>query len=179
MMSPLEIIDKYYTDNNELRRLLLAHSWQVAVRALRCAAKHPELTIDRCLVLRGALLHDIGIQKTSAPSIFCNGQEPYLMHGFIGAHMLRQVGMECEARICERHTGAGLTKEAIVKAGLVVPTGDYIPETIEEKLICYADKFYSKSRPNETLSAKQAYDGLLRFGKDGAERFMEWHQMFG
>jgi uncharacterized protein len=178
-MSPLEIIDKYYADNSDVRRLLLVHSWQVATRALVCAARHRELAIDSSLVLSGALLHDIGIKETSAPSIFCNGTEPYLMHGFIGARMLRQVGMEREARICERHTGAGLSKEAITKAGLDVPAADYLPETLEEKLICYVDKFYSKSRPAETFSFEQAYNGLLRFGKEGVERFVEWHRMFG
>ena len=178
-MSPLEIIDKYYAANSDVRRLLLVHSWQVATRALVCAAKHSELAIDSSLVLSGALLHDIGIKATSAPSIFCNGTEPYLMHGFIGARMLRQVGMEREARICERHTGAGLSKEAITKAGLDVLAADYLPETLEEKLICYADKFYSKSRPAETISFEQAYNGLLRFGKEGAGRFVELHRMFG
>lgn len=179
MTSPLEIIDRYYADNSDLRKLLLVHSWQVAVRALSCAARHPELATDRSLVLRGALLHDIGILETSAPAIFCNGSEPYLMHGFIGARMLRAAGMEPEARICERHTGAGLTKEAVARAGLAVPARDYLPETLEEKLICYADKFHSKSRLAETLSVQQVYEGLLRFGRDGADRFMEWHRMFG
>ena len=116
-MSPLEVIDKYYADNDNLRRLLLVHSWQVATRALLCAARHPQLDIDRRLVLSGALLHDIGIFETDAPSIYCYGKEPYLMHGFVGARLLRQIGLESEARICERHTGAGLSEETVRKAG--------------------------------------------------------------
>ena len=59
-----------------------------------------------------------------------------------------------------------------------MPAKNYLPETIEEKLICYADKFYSKSRPAVSLSVQQVYEGLLRFGTDGANRFMEWHRMF-
>lgn len=177
-MSPLEIIDKYYASDTDLRRLLLVHSWQVATKALRCASKHPELNIDKMLVLRGALLHDIGIFETHAPSIFCNGSEHYLMHGFIGAKMLRGYGLDPEARICERHTGAGLSKEAVVQAGLNVPPLDYFPETLEEKLICYADKFYSKSRPHIVMSYQQAYDSLLKFGESGANRFAQWHNMF-
>ena len=178
-MSPLEIIDKYYASDNDLRRLLLVHSWQVATKALKCASKHSELNIDKVLVLRGALLHDIGIFETHAPSIFCNGTKHYLMHGFIGAKMLRNLGLEAEARICERHTGAGLSKEAVIQAGIDVPPHDYFPETLEEKLICYADKFYSKSRPQNELLFQQAYDSLLKFGVSGAARFAQWHKMFG
>lgn len=177
-MSPLEVIDKYYADNENLRKLLLVHSWQVATRALLCAARHPQLDIDRRLVLGGALLHDIGIFETDAPSIYCHGKEPYLMHGFVGARLLRQIGLDSEARICERHTGAGLSEETVRKAGLDVPAKNYLPETIEEKLICYADKFYSKSRPAVSLSVQQVYEGLSHFGADEANRFMEWHRMF-
>ena len=151
MMNALAVIDKFYPRNDELRQLLLNHSWKVATHALRCAAAHPELSVDRALVVRGSLLHDIGIFATNAP--------------FIGAQLLRTLGMEAEARICERHTGAGLTP-------------DFLPESLEEKLVCYADKFYSKSRPDQTFSFEQIHAALLRFGADGAARFTQWHEMF-
>ena len=165
MMNALDVIDKYYPRNDELRQLLLTHSWKVATLALRCAAAHPELPVDRALVVRGSLLHDLGIFATNAPSSPCHGTEHYLKHGFIGGQLLRALGMEAEARICERHTGAGLTP-------------DFLPESIEEKLVCYADKFYSKSRPDATLTFEQIHAVLLRFGADGAARFTQWHEMF-
>ena len=177
-MKALAVIDKYYPRNDELRQLLLEHSWRVATMALRCAAAHPELPIDRALVVRGSLLHDIGIFATRAPSIHCHGTEHYLMHGFIGARLLRTLGMEAEARICERHTGAGLTREVIMERGLDIEPRDYLPETIEEKIVCYADKFYSKSRPDQTFTYDQIHDTLLRYGAEGAARFAEWHEMF-
>lgn len=177
-MKALAVIDKYYPRNDELRSLLLTHSWRVATMALRCAAAHPELSVDRGLLLRGSLLHDIGIFATHAPSIHCYGEEHYLMHGFIGARLLRALGMEAEARICERHTGAGLTREVIEERGLDIEPRNYLPETLEEQLVCYADKFYSKSRPNQTLTFEQIHAALLRFGADGAARFSEWHKMF-
>ena len=108
MMSPLEVIDKYYADNENLRKLLLVHSWQVATRALLCAARHPQLDIDRRLVLSGALLHDIGIFETDAPSIYCYGKEPYLMHGFVGARLLRQIGLESQVLVCRKKQFARL-----------------------------------------------------------------------
>ena len=178
-MNTLSIIDKYYPIGGEQRILLLRHSWQVAGMALRCAAAHPELHLDRALLLRGALLHDIGIFATHAPSIHCHGELPYLMHGFVGAQLLRALGLEAEARICERHTGTGLTRHTVVEHGLNVEPIDYLPETTEEKLVCYADKFYSKSRPAEELTFEQAHASLLRFGTEGAARFAEWHRLFG
>jgi uncharacterized protein len=50
--------------------------------------------------------------------------------------------MEKFARICERHTGSGLTAEEIVSGGLPLPERDFLPETLEEKIICLADKFF-------------------------------------
>lgn len=178
-MKPLAIIDKYYPNDDRLRHLLLVHSWQVARRALRCAAAHPELHLDRALLLRGALLHDIGIFATHAPSIHCHGTADYLMHGFVGARLLRTLGLEAEARICERHTGTGLTRQIIVERALDVEPMDYMPETPEEQLVCYADKFYSKSRPAEVFTFEQAHVSLLRFGAEGAAKFAEWHKRFG
>ena len=177
-MKALAVIDKYYPRNDELRRLLLIHSWQVATLALRCAAAHPELELNRALLLRGALLHDIGIFDTRAPSIHCHGTDHYLMHGFIGARLLRDIGLEAEARICERHTGAGLTRQTIEERGLPIEPRDYLPETMEEKLVCYADKFYSKSHPDRTYTYDQVITSLLRYGEEGAARFAGWHKIF-
>lgn len=179
MMSPLAVIDKYYATDDSLRRLLLKHSWQVANRCLECVSSHSGLDIDRELVFRGALLHDIGVFATSASKIYCKGKEHYLLHGFIGAKLLRELGMEKEARICERHTGAGLSRYSLMKFKGKVEIDDYYPETIEEKLVCYADKFFSKSSPETILTFEQAYNSLLRFGKEGADRFLEWHKIFG
>lgn len=40
--------------------------------------------------------------------------------------------------IIERHVGAGLTQNEALRNNL--PRGSYIPETLEEKIVCYADK---------------------------------------
>lgn len=178
-MSPLAIINKYYPDDNELRRLLLHHSWQVTDLAVRCANAHPEIPWDMGLIISGGLLHDIGIFLCHAPKIYCTGKAHYLLHGFLGAKLMREEGLEAVARICERHTGAGLKRDALQSVGLPPLPHDYLPETMEEKLICYADKFYSKSRPDTALTYEQAINALSRFGEDGAERFQQWHRQFG
>ena len=154
-MNPLDIIYKYYPADDALRRLLLKHSRQVADKALTVCERHPELHLDRQLVYEGAMLHDVGIFLTDAPGIFCHGSEPYLLHGRLGAELMRKEGREDLARICERHTGTGLTAEDIRRQGLPLPLEDFRPETEAEKVICYADKFFSKSHPDAEKTAAQ------------------------
>ena len=84
------------------------------------------------------------------------------MHGVLGAALLRDNGFPEEiARVAERHTGAGISRDDIEEQGLPMPPGDYMPETLLERLICYADKFYSKSgrmeeKPLEKVEASMA-----------------------
>ena len=62
-----QIIDKYYTDNDELKDILIRHSRAVAKKALSIAEKHPELNLDTTFIEEASMLHDIGIIKTDAP----------------------------------------------------------------------------------------------------------------
>ncbi len=172
------IIDKYYADDNQLRHILLTHSRAVADFALRVADRHPELHIDRQFVEEAAMLHDIGIFRCDAPGICCHGTEPYICHGRIGALLLREEGYPRHARVCERHTGAGLTLDDIVAQQLPLPRQSFLPETIEERLICYADKFFSKTRLDREKTFEQAVGSLMKFGAAGVDRFRQWHQIF-
>ena len=124
------------------------------------------------------MLHDIGIVRTYAPGIECFGTEPYIRHGMIGATMMREEGYEDIARICERHTGAGLSLDDIVSQDLPLPHQSFLPETIEEQLICYADKFYSKSHLEREKTIEQAERSLAKFGTSGVERFRHWVEIF-
>ena len=172
------ILDKYYAEDNSLRRILLTHSRSVADKALTLARRHPELPIDLQFVEEAAMLHDIGICRTDAPGIHCHGTEPYLCHGRIGAEMLRREGYERHARVCERHTGAGITKEEIIRQQLPFPECDFLPETVEEQLVCYADKFFSKTHLDKEKTVEQAMKSLERFGVEGVERFKRWTLLF-
>ena len=178
-MNPIDIIEKYYPEDNALRRLLIHHSRQVAEKALSVADNHPELKLDRKFLYNAAMLHDLGIFKTDAPGIYCHGTEPYLLHGFIGAEIMRSEGYPDIARVCERHTGTGLTREEIEKQNLPLPHGDYCPETTAEKVICYADKFYSKSHPDKERTVEQVEKSLEKFGEKGVHKFKEWNALFG
>ena len=133
------LIHKYYADNKPLEDLLLLHSRCVRDKALEVVDHHPELNADRQFVEDAAMLHDIGIFKTNAPGIFCYGTEPYICHGLLGAEILRSEGLDAYARVAERHTGTGLTRETIRKQGLPLPDEDFSPVTIEEQIVCYTD----------------------------------------
>lgn len=173
------ILDKYYPEDNNLRRLLLRHSRDVADMALEICNRHPELKMNRQFVEEGAMLHDIGIFKTDAPSIYCHGKDPYILHGYDGAELLRAEGFPRHARVCERHTGAGIGLKEIEEQNLPLPHHDFLPETLEEKVICYADKFYSKSHPDRVKTLKEAEHSVAKHGEDGLARFLEMERMFG
>jgi len=184
MMDYQAIIDKYYTADDSLRRLLLLHSRQVADRCLRICRQHPELPFDVQFVEEAAMLHDIGIRWCHAPSIYCNGTEHYLRHGLIGGQILRKEGFERHARVCERHTGTGLVTVPIGKDGQpllpeeLVKSGFFVPETLEEQLVCYADKFYSKSHPDRVLTVSETAKSLEKFGSEGVKKFLSWAERF-
>jgi uncharacterized protein len=178
MMDYQAILDQYYTADDDLRRLLLLHSRQVAYRCLQICKRHPELCLDEQFVEEAAMLHDIGIRWCHAPGIFCEGEEPYIRHGLIGGEILRKEGFPQHARVCERHTGTGLTREQIIRQNLPLPEEDFTPETLEEQLVCYADKFFSKSHPDRVLSVADAARSLEKFGHEGVEKFLEWAKKF-
>ena len=163
-MDYLSIINKYYPENDELRQLLVKHSRQVADRCLQIAKKHKELPVDVQFLEEAAMLHDIGICRCDAPSIHCHGTEPYIRHGVLGGEMLRQEGFERHARVCERHTGTGLP--------------GHEPETLEEQIVCYADKFYSKSAPDHVRSVLETAQSLEKFGHEGVKKFLAWSERF-
>jgi len=174
-----KIIDEYYPSENELRRILLVHSRQVAERCMKIAGAHPELHLDREFLYEAAMLHDIGICRCDAPSIACTGSAPYICHGVIGGRMLREAGWERHARVCERHTGTGLTRAQIESQQLPLPPdGHYEPETLEEQAVCYADKFYSKTHLDRERTVAQAAQSLEKFGSEGVKRFLCWAKMF-
>ena len=180
-MTPEEaeaLLMRFYEPESELCRMLLKHSRSVAdkaeaIRAARC----PHL--DAGQVRAAALLHDIGIFLTDAPGIFCHGPEPYIRHGILGAALLREQGApEWAARVAERHTGAGITAEDIVAQGLPLPVADIVPETELEKLVCYADKFFSKSGDMKEKTPEHILASIQKHFPESLPRFLELRDMF-
>ena len=178
MNHPIDIINKYYPGESELKHILLMHSRSVADKALQLADRHPELALDKDFLYEGAMLHDIGIFLTDAASIFCFGDKPYICHGYLGADLMRAEGLPRHALVCERHTGAGLSLAQIIAQNLPVPHRDMLPVSLEEQLICFSDKFFSKTHLEDERSVEKARKSLEKCGEDGVRRFDNWCKMF-
>ena len=110
------------------------HSEKVADKAIEIANKIKKAKVDLNLIEIGALLHDIGRTQTHG-----------FKHALIGGKILRQRGFpEKLARICETHILGGLDKDDAKNLGL--PEKDFLPKTLEEKIICLADKQMAGTR---------------------------------
>ena len=177
-MNPIELIDAYYPEGNERKHILLVHSRLVAEKALRIADGHPELNLDKDFLYEAGMLHDIGIFLTNAPGIFCFGDQPYICHGYLGADLMRREGYPRHALVCERHTGAGLSLDDIIAQNLPVPHRDMLPVSMEEQVICFADKFYSKTHLEREKTVEKARKSISNFGNVGLERFDHWCEQF-
>jgi uncharacterized protein len=91
------------------------------------------LDVDVNLVQIGALLHDIGRSKTHSVN-----------HAIVGAEIARSLNLpESVVSIIERHVGGGITPEEAKNLGW--PIKSYVPETLEEKIVTYADKLIEGS----------------------------------
>jgi uncharacterized protein len=177
-MNYQNIIDKYYPEGSELRDTYMSHASKVTKLAL-ALNRAGAFGLDEATVEAAAMLHDIGIFQTNAPGIHCHGTEPYLRHGVIGAKLLREIGApEQWARVAERHTGAGITAEDIKAQQLPIPPGNYCPETLLEQLICYADKFYSKSGTGDKKTLEAVRRSMAKFGEGSVARFEKMHMQF-
>jgi uncharacterized protein len=177
-MEPIEILLRYYKPASRVFQILLEHSQQVSAKAAQLAGKHPELSLDLPFIREAALLHDIGIFLTYAPAIDCHGEKPYVCHGYLGADLLRDEGLPRHALVCERHTGAGISLKTIRKEHLPLPEREMIPQSLEEQLVCFADKFFSKTRPGEEKTVEQVRAELSPFGKEAVERLEKWCHLF-
>lgn len=177
-MDALAIINKYYPEENELKHILLTHSRSVANKALEIAHHHPELDLDETFIEEAALLHDIGIFLTDADGIHCHGPHPYICHGYLGADLMRSEGYPRHALVCERHTGAGLSLKEIERQQLPIPHRDMLPVSMEEQVVCFADKFFSKTKLDKEKSIEKALRSIQRHGNEGMGRFEHWCKLF-
>ena len=177
-MDALAIINKYYPEDNELKHILLTHSRSVADKALWIADRHPELELDRKFLEEAALLHDIGVFLTDAPGIHCHGTHPYICHGYLGSELMQKEGYPRHALVCERHTGAGMSLQSILDQQLPVPHRDMLPVSLEEQVVCFADKFFSKTHLDREKSPEKVLKSISRFGEEGVLRFNDWCKRF-
>ncbi|NDV96423.1 HDIG domain-containing protein [Dysgonomonas sp. 521] len=177
-MNPFDIIKKYYNPDGEAYKILVHHSSDVANKAISFAKNRPDLNLDLRFIEEAAMLHDIGVCKTFAPDIYCEGENAYLCHGYLGCEMMMKEGYPLHALVCERHIGTGLTRDYIIRANLPLPHREMTPVSIEEQIICFADKFYSKSHLGKELTIEAVRAQLVKYGREDVVRFDNWCEMF-
>jgi len=177
-MEALKVIEKYYQKNTEVYGILLNHSRSVADKALAIARMHPEMSLDLVFIEEAAMLHDIGIIFCDAPKIDCHGSYRYICHGYLGAELLRKEGLPHHALVCERHTGTGITLAMIDEKKLPLPRRDLAPVTLEEQVICFADKFFSKTKPGREKRIDKIQESLRKHGEDAVLCFNNWRKLF-
>ncbi len=147
----VEKLIERYSPSRMAYEVVLDHSMMVAKKAVDIADAlvGKGISVDIELVERGALLHDIGVFFTYAPKIGCFGSFDYMQHGVLGFLILMKEGLRDEACIALRHIGVGLKEEDIMANRLPLLSMNMVPLTIEEKIVCVADLFYSKSSSKE------------------------------
>lgn len=174
----LPVLQKYYPETTRVHDILLVHSEQVAKRLLRIAIARPDIRADWDFVYESAFLHDIGIFMCNAPSIECFGTHLYIEHGYLGADLLRSNNLPRHALVAERHTGTGITREQIERDHLPLPDRIYEPQTLEEQLVAYADKFYSKTRLGQETPLEIVRKKMEKFGEKSLAKFDGWAVRF-
>ena len=177
---PLEIIESICDRDSMAYRILVDHGRRVADKSLRIAARVSHLNPDVHFIEEVALLHDIGMVYTDTPKLGCFGKRPYVCHGVLGRELLEDLGMHRHALVCERHVGVGISRADIRSQKLPLPDRDMRPQSIEEQIICYADKFYSKNgnSAGEEKPAETLLNEIHRYGSDKVRRFQAWIDLF-
>jgi uncharacterized protein len=180
-IDPIAIIRKYYSPDSLAYSMLVKHSEAVTTKAVDVARRVKNLNPDIDFIKEAAMLHDIGIFLTNAPEIGCFGDKPYICHGYLGRELLEKEGLPRHALVCERHIGVGMTEEDIKKDDLPVPLRDMSSQSLEEEIVSFADKFFSKNE--EYLTKEKSIDKikseLLKYGENKVKLFEHWLKKFG
>jgi len=179
-MDPVDIIGEYFKKDFWGYEIIVTHSRLVTDKAIKIAEKLSYLNPDINFIKEAAMLHDIGTCMVNAPKIGCFGKNPYISHGYLGGKILNKKKLSKHALVCERHVGTGLCAEYIKEKKFSLPIRDMLPISLEERIISYSDKFFSKS---EDLflesSVSTVREEIAKFGKEHLKRFDEWHKIFG
>lgn len=173
MYKSFEILKKY-SNSQESFEIVLRHSLEVLTKSIEIVNKkklYDQVNFD--LIISGAILHDIG----ALGFMENKDKKDYITHGIIGAEILEKERLVEEALIAKRHTGSGLSREDIIANEWPLPQEDFLPVSLEEKIICYADKFSSKT-PGKKDTLESIEKEFESYGEGSLKRFLELKEMF-
>lgn len=147
---------------------VIEHCKAVAKLAKRIAKKCLDngVNINLQLIYVGALLHDIGRSKTHS-----------IHHAIVGAEIAKSLGLPKPIiSIIERHVGGGISAEEAAKLGW--PYRDYIPQSLEEKIVAYADKLIDGTRVVPLEETLRKFKMRLGENHPAIERIKRLHSEF-
>lgn len=175
------IIHSQIAPDSPFYRIYLPHVTLVTNKALAIARRLGLTTQQLRFIEEAGMLHDVGVVKVKSDLVENDSQLPYICHGIQGSEILRAAGLPDHALVAERHTGVGISAADIKENKLPLPEQDYLPVSLEEKIICYADKFFSKNVAAlwQEESVDEVRAELAKFGEDKVATFDQWHARFG
>jgi uncharacterized domain HDIG len=177
MIKKILQLHEKYAPNREILETILVHSqinWEIAQQLI----EHNNLDVDKDLVHIGCLVHDIGCYKLVDRNGIRQKGKQGLTHGILGAEILADEGYSQEIqRFASHHTGMGLTKEEIAERKLPLPHRDFVPQTDEEKLVSYVDKFHSKDPQFNSFEYQRRK--MAEFGERSVKAFDDLAKKFG
>jgi uncharacterized protein len=144
---------------------VVEHCKSVSAFAVKIAkaCEKEGLKVDISLIEISALLHDIGRSKTHSVD-----------HALVGGEIARSLGLsKSVVSVIERHAGGGISKEEAKKLGW--PARNYLPKTLEEKIVCYADKRVVAQRIVSIEQTIQAYANVLGKKHPAIKRIWRLH----
>lgn len=181
MLPYFDLIQKYIPIGSEAYRIYVIHVTLVTQLALKIGRLQGLEQKQLQFIEEAGMLHDIGIVRTKTPQLGCHGDLPYMSHLTEGRAMLLKEGLPKHARVAANHVGVGgLSKDEIITQQLLLPAEDILCESIEERIISYADLWYSKSAKHLwTQISKEQLRSKLAARPKSLKRFNSWYKEFG
>nr|WSX72457.1 HD domain-containing protein [Streptomyces sp. NBC_00899]WSX81473.1 HD domain-containing protein [Streptomyces sp. NBC_00899] len=174
----IQDLHERYAPSRQALKTVYSHCeivWRIAEQLIERSAD----VFDRDLVRAGCLLHDIGVYRLYREDGSID-QRNYVRHGVLGREILESEGFsEVLCRFCSCHTGVGLTSDDVIRQKLPLPPADYLAVTPEERIVMYADKFHSKTKPPKFLTADAYAIYVARFGDEKVDTFNLLRKSFG
>ncbi len=155
-----------------------AHSVLVTQMSLEIAERLKLDAETKQFIQEAAMLHDVGIGEVSMDKENPQNKPLYITHGIIGCRILNELGYPKHALVCRNHIGVGLTNEIILQNKLPLPAEDMVPSTLPEKIITYADLFFSKSQPFKKRALDEVVAKIVTYGEEQLNNFYQLHKKF-
>lgn len=172
------VLLKKYAPNDEYYELVKIHG-EIVYEIAEEIASRIDTEVNMPILQASCLLHDIGSYVFLGARNFSKDfARCYPGHAIFGAKILQDEGLDDRIwQAIETHVLQGIAARKVQNTSFALPEKDYIPRTIEAKLLCYADRFHSKHPVFNDFD-----DFIKRLEKrlpNQAQKLKEWSEDFG